>query len=182
MIYSVLNQKGGVGKTTLAVHLTTAFAQLTGKRILLVDADSQGSALAWADIREADPLFAVIGKPSEKLHTEIDSISTGYEHVVIDGVPRTASVTRSAIASSDVVVIPVQPSGMDIWSTGEIVAYCDEAKTFKPNLKTVFVINRKIVNTAIGRSVGKALKQFDVPILETAVCQRVPFAEAAQND
>ncbi len=122
-------------------------------------------------------MFAVIGKPSEKLHTEIDSISTGYEHVVIDGVPRTASVTRSAIASSDVVVIPVQPSGMDIWSTEEIVAYCAEATTFKPKLKTVFVINRKIVNTAIGRSVNKALKQFDVPILETSVCQRVPFAE-----
>ena len=49
----------------------------------------------WADIREADPLFAVIGKPSEKLHQEIGEIAQGYEHVVIDGVPRTASVTRS---------------------------------------------------------------------------------------
>ena len=119
MIYSVLNQKGGVGKTTLAIHIATALTQASGKRTLLIDADSQGSALTWADCREREPLVSVIGKPSEKLHREIEDIAEGYEYVDIDGIPRTASITRSAIAASDVVVIPVQPSGMDIWSTRE---------------------------------------------------------------
>lgn len=177
MIYSFLNQKGGVGKTTLAIHVATALAQMRGKRTLLIDADPQGSALTWSDLRENTPLITVVGKPSDKLHREIDDIAEGYEYVVIDGVPRTVSVTRSAIAASDVVVIPVQPSGMDVWSTQEIVEYAEEAKTFKPKLKTVFVINRKIVKTVIGREVRKALARFPVPVLEATVSQRVPFAE-----
>ncbi len=67
---------------------------------------------------------------------------------------------------------------MDIWSAREIVDYTDEAKTFRPDLKIVFGINRKIVNTVIGREVRTALEQFDVPCLKSSVSQRVPFAEA----
>lgn len=178
MIVSVLNQKGGVGKTTLAVHIATAFAQ-QGNRVLLVDADPQGSALDWSASRTGTPLFPVIGLPKASLHREIPILAVDYQMVVIDGPPRVYEVARSAILASDVVLIPVQPSPYDVWAAKEIVDLLAEAVSFNENLKSAFVINRKIVNTAIGRDVADALAEYRLPVLKAQVCQRVSFAESA---
>ena len=178
MIIGVLNQKGGVGKTTLAVNIAAALAR-TGQRVLLIDADSQGSALDWAAAREGDPLFAVVGLPKPSIHKELALVGEGYDVVVIDGPPRVTDLARSAIMASDVVLIPVQPSPYDIWAADEVVKLIQEASVFKENLKSVFVINRKIANTAIGRDVREALEAYDLPTLKASIVQRVAFAEAA---
>ena len=178
MILSVLNQKGGVGKTTLAVHLATAFGA-AGDRVLLVDADPQGSALAWAATRAAVAGFPVIGLPKPVLHRELPALARDYAHVVVDGPPRVYDVARSAIMASDVVLIPVQPSPYDVWACREIVELLGEAAAFKEFLKAVFVVNRKIVNTAIGRDVAEALAAYPLPVLAASVGQRVAFAESA---
>ena len=81
--------------------------------------------------------------------------------------------------ASDVVLIPVQPSPFDVWAAKEIVDLLREASTFKENIKSAFVINRKIVNTAIGRDVVEALSSYPVPVLKTSIGQRVAFAESA---
>lgn len=178
MILGVLNQKGGVGKTTLSVNIAAALAR-DGKRVLLIDADPQGSALDWAAAREGEPLFAVVGLPKPSIHKELALIGEGYDHIVIDGPPRVTDLARSAIMASDVVLIPVQPSPYDIWAADEVVKLVQEASVFKENLKSVFVINRKIANTAIGRDVREALEAYELPTLEASVVQRVVFAEAA---
>ena len=179
MIISVLNQKGGVGKTTLAVHIATALAH-RGQRVLLVDADPQGSALDWSASREGTaPLFPVIGLPKNTLHRDLPSIAADYTAVVIDGPPRVNDLARSAILASDVVLVPVQPSPYDVWAAKDIVDLVAEASVFKETLKTGFVINRKIVNTTIGREVIEALASYPVPVLRAQICQRVSFAESA---
>lgn len=178
MIIGVLSQKGGVGKTTIAVNLAAAYAK-EGQRVLLVDADPQGSSLAWSAARAADPLFPVVGMPKATLHRDLPQVASDYDLVLIDGAPRVNDLGRAAIMASDLVVIPVQPSPYDVWAAAETVTLVREAQVLKPELKVVFVINRKIVNTAIGRDVADALAEFEVPVEKTTLGQRVIFAESA---
>jgi chromosome partitioning protein len=102
-----------------------------------------------------------------------------YDHLVIDAPPQVSGIARSIILAADLILIPVQPSPHDIWSAAEIVRLIEEASSFKENLKTAFIVNRKIANTALGRDVLIALENYPFPVLKTAVCQRVAFAESA---
>jgi chromosome partitioning protein len=177
MIIAALNQKGGSGKTTLAVHLAMALVR-NGARVLLIDADPQGSALDWSAARTIPPALPVLGLPRPVLHREMPTLAADYDHVVIDGPPQVADVTRSAVLASDVVLIPVQPSGLDVWGARAVVALLSEAIMVKPNLKAAFVINRKIVNTALARDVPETLGDYRMHTLAASLAQRVAFAES----
>lgn len=178
MIVALLNQKGGVGKTTLATHLAGELATAS-TRVTVIDADPQGSALDWSAAREGDPLFSVIGLPKPTLHKEVPALGAAYDAVVIDGPPRVNDVARSAILAADLVLIPIQPSPYDVWSAAEIVNLIAESSVYKEGQRSAFVINRRIVNTAIGRDVADALAGYKLPVLAASLCQRVAFAESA---
>ncbi len=182
MIVSFLNQKGGVGKTTLAVNVADALVR-RGLRVLVVDADPQGSALDWAAAREGEPLFPVVGLPRPSIHKDLPAIAADYDVVVIDGPPRVYDVARSAILASDRVLIPVQPSPYDVWAAKEVADLVAEAAVYKPDLigAAAFIVNRRIANTAIGRDVTEALAEYPIPVLKASVCQRVAFAESATH-
>lgn len=177
MIYAMLSQKGGVGKTTLSIHLADALVR-RGARVLLIDADPQQTAMKWSTIRAGENPFSVIAMAKPTLHKELRPIAADYTDIVIDGPPRIHELTKSIILSTDQVVIPVQPSPADVWATSETVDLINEGRVFKETLKSVIVVNRKIVNTVLARDVREALRTLNTPVLEADISQRVAFAEA----
>jgi chromosome partitioning protein len=176
LIIAFESQKGGVGKSTLALHLATALA--AKGRVRVVDADPQGTCLAWASVRQREPLFEVGGYDRPNLHEQMPKMAEGFAHVIIDGPPRVTALAKSVIAASELVVIPIQPSQADIWAAAETVELIQEAQVMFPALRAVFVINRRISNSALARDVRAALEKAPFPCLTASIGQRVGFAEA----
>jgi hypothetical protein len=117
VIVAFLNHKGGVGKTTLALHVAGA-GVAQGKRVVVVDTDSQRSALDWSEQRAKEGLtrlFDVLALARDTLHVEAPEIARDVHHVVIDGSSRITALIRSAMLAADLALVPAQPSPFDGW-------------------------------------------------------------------
>lgn len=183
MIVALLNQKGGVGKTTLALNLAGEWAR-QGRRVTLIDADPQGSALDWSQQRSREGLprlFGVIGLARDTLHREAPELAQDADYVVIDGPPRVASLMRSALLAVDLVLIPVQPSPLGGWASAEMLSLVTEARIYRPELVARFVLNRCASRTVMARETAGMLSDHDPPALVSAIGQRIGFAAAAQS-
>jgi chromosome partitioning protein len=182
-VIAVLNSKGGSGKSTLAANLARAL-QLDGHKVLVVDADPQGTARDWRRVQDEDAdLPAVVGVDRPTLEKDIPKIHQGFDYVVIDGAAKLQEMIVSALKVADLVLIPVQPSAADIWAVADLVDLIktrQEVTEGRP--KAAFVVSRQIIGTNLAADVIKALEAYDLPVLDARTSQRVAYVEALSGE
>lgn len=176
-VIAVLNEKGGCGKTTISTNLARGL-QLKGFHVILVDSDVQGSARDWGAASDLDTP-AVIGMDRPVLHKDIPKVAGEADFVVIDGAARAEKMQTSAIKAADLVLIPVQPTAYDIWSSETVVDLVQARREVAGKPIAAFVISRQITGTNLAGEAQTALESFDLPVLEGRTAQRVAYAETA---
>lgn len=175
MRIALANLKGGVGKTTSAVLLAEAATERLGSA-LLIDADPQGSAMAWADTAAEDGAGLranTVALPTADLSRRLEGIARGYDAVVIDTPPGGLAIVEAAARAADVVVIPCQPTLMDLdrlRTTVDVVTDAGRA--------AVVVLTRVRAGTKAAAAAREALEEAELPVIGASIPQREALAAA----
>ena len=172
-IWSVLSQKGGAGKTTVALHLAVAALQ-DGKRVLVIDVDPQQSATKWANIRESDSPRVIATITPDLPKALADATRRGVELVIIDTSPRADRDCIDICRRADFVIVPVRPSVMDIPAVEETMALIEKAGQSN---KSVIVLNAVPSNTSEGAEAAELLSTIG-ELLSVSLGDRVDFRRA----
>ncbi len=180
MIVALTGQKGGVGKSTVAVNLA-AEALGRGMKVLLVDADPQATARTWgsvaADQGHSIPTLVAMGTEMHR-PDQLAQLAHGYDLVVIDCPARVDAVQRSALLVADLALLPCGPSAPDAWALAASLVTLEEARQFRPHLDAAVVVTRKQKGTALGKGAREVLEQTGLPLLRTELGYRVAYQEA----
>ena len=179
-IIAVVNQKGGAGKTTLAMLLAGSLAD-RGKRVLVADADMQNSAVHWAGMGAGFPAEVEdVSAEESKLHKALRKRSEEFDYIVIDSPPAaTAQVTASALRVAHLALVPVIPSPLDLWASVRIREAIVLARNKNPDLEARLVVNQMQPNTVLAREVLGMLPEFGIPMLAASLKSRTAYRQCA---
>jgi len=176
MVISLINQKGGVGKTTTAINLASALSSKKLK-VLMVDADPQGSVLQW-QATGANRDFDVVRLAMPELRTKIGNHRRAFDHVVIDSPPALSHISQEIASSSDLAIIPIAPSSLDIWSSRETIQLVTDVGRKHKGLAARLLVYRKIPGTRLAAEARDALNSYGLGIFKTEISQRIAYVEA----
>lgn len=175
-VIALVGNKGGAGKTTLCINLASGL--LRHHSTLLLDADPQLSSLQWRDIATRDDLVDVMDAVDD-LKGMIDRYRNEYECVVVDCPPSVQSEqTRQALACSDMTVIPILPSPLDLWASVHVERELEWARSVNPGIRALMVVNQLEPRTRLSRLMGDALAEIEIPVASTSIRRRMAYRNA----
>ena len=186
MIVLVGGEKGGVGKTTLAVNLA-AMRSRAGHDVLLIDADKQASANLWAGIRQEETRDApvhCVQKRGKGLAADIRDLATRYEDVVIDAGGQDSVELRAAMTIAELALFPIQPSLFDAATLETLAELVAQAQAFNTELVAAVVINRASTNPRVteAEEAKELITEYrDLHLLDVLIRDRIIFRKAARN-
>lgn len=186
-IFAVVNLKGGVGKSTLTMHLAGALGRMSLK-VLVIDADVQGTASAWSEAATEDNPFPAtvtgVSGAGEKIHRAIRKLADDgqYDHIIVDCPPdRKSPIVGSVLSVADIVLVPVIPSPPDVIATGGVVNVIETAQGLNTKLRPYLVVNQKSPNTNLAGEMVGMLQELEIPVLEQHICYRTAYREAMRD-
>lgn len=180
MIIGITNLKGGVGKSTLSQNIAVGLAH-TGYRVCILDTDlSQRSSMKWAAQRPDDLLpIPVLGSEGDNVVRDAKEQEKHYDVVIIDGSPQLELAQIKTLAAADVVLVPVSPSALDIWSMQTFLAKYEQVKAAKGDaLRGFVVLNKFAGKTRLDKEVAETLVAMGLNVLNTQIADRVVYREA----
>ena len=184
MILTVGNLKGGVGKTTLALNVTIARANM-GKDVLLVDGDEQHTALTFTELRteqRGSPGYTAVSLHGAALRTQVRQLTPKYDDIIIDVGGRDTGSLRAALTVAHTLLIPVQPRSFDIWSVDQMTHLVKEAREINERLRAVILLNAADAQGTDNAEAAEALKDSDgLVLLPFTIGRRKAFPHAASS-
>jgi chromosome partitioning protein len=182
-IIAIANQKGGSGKTTVSMQLAGAIAR-RGNKVLVVDADPQGTATRWAASAEDEHPFpaSVVGlsAASAKVHREVKKFIDDYDYIIIDCPPAADSpVPQSALLIADLVLVPLIPSPLDMWAAVGIRQVIANVSDLNEGLKSRLVLNQCQPNTTLTQETLEVLPEFGIELANAQLRHRQVYRQSA---
>lgn len=179
-IISLMNEKGGSGKSTVATNLAAALHR-EGKRVVLIDADPQGTARDW---RQASPEGAdlpdVIALDRPQMLDAIKSMTADY--VIIDTPAKAEAMAAAVVRISHVALVVIQPSGADVWASAATVKLLRQKIDVGGQIDAAFLINRTSGQTKLSKEIRDgSWNEYGLEQLSTTIGNRVAFAQAISD-
>lgn len=190
MIIAILNKKGGTGKSTLTVNIAHQL-QVWGKKLLLIDADPQKSAIDWYSANEGKVLPVVsVDRPT--IGKSIAAISLGYEFIFIDcpsgistderSVSTINDISIAVLKCADVILVPLQAGAYDEWSTVSLLEFIREIQRMRDGKpKVALIATRQIKNTNLCKNFRTVLQETNFPVFKSETCNRVAYASCIKS-
>ncbi len=181
-IVAVTNQKGGSGKTTVAMVLAGTWGR-RGRRVMVIDADAQGTATQYAASAPDDRPFPAsvsgLSAAGDKIHREIRKHVEDYDVIVVDCPPSVDAVTpQSALLVADLALIPVVPSPADLWAAVGTRQLIERIGVINQTLASRLVINASQPQIRLTRAVIDELDDFGIERLPATLASRTAFRQA----